>query len=150
MEIVEDHLGADLDDVLQSPLFCFLSQCSDDGSRVSPLWFLWEDDSLWMIAQLPNRSYPRRVRDYPECAVAIVDFDPHEGRVRHVGMRGDATLEPWDPDRADRLLTKYLGDNERDWDDGFRGLDGENYRLIRFDPETVVARGGTHETGLGR
>jgi hypothetical protein len=150
MEIVEDWLDLDLDEFLDRPLFCFLAQCSDDGARISPLWYLWEDEIVWLIAQLPNRSYPERVEQFPQSAIAIVEFDPQKGLVRHVGMRGEATLEPFDHDRAERLLGRYLGDDKSDWNDGFISLDGENYRLIRLEPETVVARGGTHDTGLER
>ncbi len=63
-------------------------------------------------------------------------------------MRGEATLESFDQDRAERLLRRYLGEDKSEWDDGFIGLDGENYRIIRLEPETVIARGGTHDTGL--
>ena len=150
MEITEDRLDIELGEFLDRPLFCFLAQCSPDGARISPLWYLWEDELVWMIAQLPERSYPERVERFPQSAVAIVEFDPQKGLVRHVGMRGEATLEPFDRDRAERLLRRYLGDDKGEWDDGFVGLDGDNYRLIRVEPETVVARGGTHDTGLGQ
>ena len=53
---------------------------------------------------------------------------------------GEATLEPYDRSRADRLFEKYLGDDRGGWPEMFRGLDAESYRLIRFNPETVVAR----------
>ena len=80
------------------------------------------------------------MRAYPESALAVVDFDPATGRVEHVGMRGEATLEPYGRPRAGRLFEKYLGDDREAWPETFRGLDAESYRLIRFDPETVVAR----------
>ena len=152
MEIVENYLPVDIDAFLSRPLFCFLSQRGDGGARVSPLWYLWdpEAETCWMVAQLAGRSYPERVRQYPDSALAVVDFDPYAGRVGHVGMRGRASLEPWDDAVADRLLRRYLGPDRSAWDEGFRGLDGDGYRLLRFDPATVVARGGTHDTGLRR
>ena len=140
MEIIEDGLEVALDEFLGRPLFCFLAQCSGEGPRLSPLWFLWEDGAIWNVAQLDGRSYPDRVQAYPESALAVVDFDPATGRVEHVGMRGEATLEPYDRSRADRLFEKYLGDDREAWPEMFRVLDAESYRLIRFDPETVVAR----------
>ena len=140
MEIIEDGLEVALDEFLARPLFCFLAQRSGEGPRLSPLWFLWEDAAVWNVAWLDERSYPERVQEYPETTVAVVDFDPATGRVEHVGMRGEATLEPYDCSRADRLFEKYLGDDREAWPETFRGLDAESYRLIRFDPETVVAR----------
>lgn len=140
MELVENTLDVELDDFLDRPLFCFLGQHSNNGPRISPLWFLWEDTVVWNIAQLGGRSYPDRVKQYPQTAIAIVDFDPSTGRVEHIGMRGNAMLEPYDRERANRLLQKYLGTDQDEWPDMFIGLDPDNYRLIKFEPETVVAR----------
>ena len=140
MQVLEDTLDAPLADVLDRPLFCFLAQQSDAGPRLSPLWFLWEDEAVWIVARLDGRSYPERVERDPRSAVAIVDFDPATGRVEHVGMRGAASLEPYDEARAHRLFGKYLGDDPAGWPGMFVDFDTANYRLIRFDPETVVAR----------
>ena len=140
MEIIEDGLEVTLDDFLARRLFCFLGQRSSEGPRLSPLWFLWEEGAVWNVARLDGRSYPGRVREYPETAVAVVDFEPATGRVEHVGMRGEATLELYDRLRADRLFEKYLGDDREAWPETFRGLDAESYRLTRVNPETVVAR----------
>lgn len=140
MELIEDTLDEPLDDFLERPLFCLLAQQSDEGPRLSPLWFLWEDEAIWNVARLEERSYPKRVDQYPRSAVAIIDFDPTAGRLEHVGMRGDATLEPYDSDRAERLFQKYLGEDKDKWPAMFRTLDVDKYRLIRFEPGTVVAR----------
>ena len=139
MEIVENTLETDLETVLERPLFCYLAQASGAGPRLSPLWFLWEAAAIWIIAQ-GGRSYVDRVRRRPDAAIAIVDFDRRTGRVEHVGMRGTASLEPYDPDRAERLLRKYLGDDVDEWPDRFVGLSPDDYRLLRFEPGTVVAR----------
>ena len=140
MELVEDTLTADLEAFLRRPLFCFLAQTSDEGPRVSPLWFRWEDGAVWNVARLGGRSYPERVERSPRTALAVVDFEPAVGRVEHVGIRGTARLEPFDRALADRLFAEYLGDHPADWPAMFLELDAENYRLIRVDPETVVAR----------
>lgn len=140
MELVENTLDTSLDTFLDRPLFAFLAQRADDGPRLSPLWFLWEDGALWHVARLEGRSYPERVREDPATAVAVVDFDPATGRVEHVGMRGTAALEPYDEGRADQLFRKYLGDDPAEWPESFVSFDTSGYRLIRVDPETVVAR----------
>jgi hypothetical protein len=140
MHVVENTLDTPLETFLDRPLFAFLAQSADAGPRVSPLWFLWEDDRLWHIAQLDGRSYPDRIRADPRVAVGIVDFEPTAGRVEHVGVRGEATLREYGPDRAGRLLAKYLGDDPADWPERFLAVDAEGYRLVAVDPETVVAR----------
>lgn len=140
MELLEDTLPVELDAFLDRPLFCFLATLSAGGApRISPLWFLWEDGSVWIIADR-ERTYAMRVERTPEAALAVVDFDARSGLVQHVGMRGAATLEPFDADRADRLLRRYLGERREAWDEGFRGLGPDRWGVIRFDPETVVAR----------
>jgi hypothetical protein len=140
MELVENTLDIPLEEFLARPLFSFFAQRSGEGPRLSPLWYLWEDESLWHVARLDGRSYPDRVREYPETAVAVVDFDPVTGRVEHVGMRGRAALEPYDEARADRLFQRYLGADPADWPEMFVSFDTRDYRLIRVAPETVVAR----------
>lgn len=140
MEIVENTLTEPLDAVLAKPLFCFLGMVSDAGHpRISPLWYLWEAEAIWIIADR-DRTYTTRVANHPRTAVAIVDFDVETGRVVHVGMRGEATLEPLDDDRVERLLTRYLGEDTSEWDDAFHDLSPDRWQFIRFTPETVVAR----------
>lgn len=98
---------------------------------------------------MDSRAFPERVERFPRTTVAIVDFDPRTGRVEHVGMRGRATLDPFDTDRAHRLLERYLGDDRNEWDEMFVGLDGDEYRLIRVEPETIVARDQSYDGSLG-
>jgi len=64
-------------------------------------------------------------------------------------MRGEATLEPYDRARAGRLFENYLGDAESEWPAKFLGLDADEYRLIRFEPETVVARDQSYPASGG-
>ena len=141
MEIVDRTLEEDLESVLDRPLFCFLAQATPEGHpRLSPLWFLWEDGCIWIIADTVEKSYTTRVEQRPETAVAIVDFDVETGRVRHVGMRGRAEIVPFDGERANRLLERYLGSDRDAWDDRFVDIEPDRWGLIRFEPETVVAR----------
>lgn len=149
MDVVEDSLPVEVDAFLERPLFCHLATHSPEGPRVSPLWFLWEDDAIWIIADTETKTYPDRVRRDGRVALAIVDFDPPTGRVQHVGMRGHATIEPFDVDRANRLLRRYLGEDRSAWDPRFRGPWGDHWRFIRVDPETVVARDQSYEVPNG-
>ncbi|WP_293028080.1 pyridoxamine 5'-phosphate oxidase family protein [Natronococcus sp.] len=150
MELLENTLEVELEAFLARPLFCFLAQRSDSGPRVSPLWFLWEDETVWIIAQLEERSYPDRARRHPETALAVVDFDPATGRVEHVGMRGRASLESYDEELAGRLLENYLGTRREDWPAAFVDLDPDAYRLLEFTPETLVARDQSYPVSATR
>lgn len=141
METVENTLDVPIEAVLERPLFCFLAHTAADGApRLSPLWFLWEEGSVWMIGDAVGKSYVDRIERDPRTALAVVDSDVRAGTVRHVGMRGRTEVVPFDPERADRLLGRYLGDDPDAWDERFVDLPSDRWRLLRFDPETVVAR----------
>lgn len=140
MEVVENTLDTPLDSFLDRPLFCFLGQVADGEPRISPLWYLWEDEQIWIIGDTVGKSYMERVERNPETTVAIVDFDVTTGRVEHVGMRGHATVSPLTDDRVFRLLRRYLGDDTDEWDPRFAELDDDRWSFVEFTPDTVVAR----------
>jgi hypothetical protein len=143
VKVIHDRPRAvGVDQFLARPLFAHLSTGCSDGPRDSPVWFLWEEESLWILASRTTDTFPLRIEQDPRCAVGIVDFDRASGRVQHVGFRGRATVEPFDANRARRLLSRYLGDDQRNWDDRFlRTLRGRDQELfVRFVPETAVAR----------
>jgi hypothetical protein len=78
----------------------------------------------------------------------VIDFDRASGLVQHVGLRGRSTVEPFERERARRLLASYLGDDEARWDERFRETlsDSDNV-LIRFVPESAVVRDVSYEAG---
>jgi len=138
-----------LDDLLARPLFAHLATASVSGPRESPVWFLWEDEALWMIGNYKTDSFPKRIDRDPRCAVGIVDFDVSTGMVQHAGFRGRARLEGHDRDRMKRLLRRYLGEEE-DWDARFvEILDDRDYVFIRFVAETAVVRDQSYKVKKG-
>lgn len=96
-----------------------LATASPDGPRDSPVWFLFEDDRFWLIGT--NRdSFVHRLRAEPRCALGIVDFDARAGILRHLGIRGRAAIGPMQPARLNRLLERYLGPDEAEWNAWFQ------------------------------
>jgi hypothetical protein len=135
-----------MNDILSRPLFAHLATYSESGSRESPVWFLWEDDALWIIGNYKTDSFPKRIEQDPRCAIGIVDFDVSTGLVQHVGFRGRASLQPYDEERMKRLLSRYMGKLET-WDSRFVEILGDtDYIFIRFEPETVVVRDQSYQT----
>ena len=148
MKIIRDRpRTVNVEKFLARPLFAHLSTASPEGPRESPVWFLWEEEALWILASRTTDTFPIRIERDPRCAIGIVDFDQTSGRVQHVGFRGRAAIEPFDANRARRLLSRYLGHDEPSWDERFRrtleGLDQQ--LLVRFVPDTAVARDVSYE-----
>jgi len=137
----------DLDEFLSRPLFGYLATASEGGSRVSPVWFLWEEEVMWIMGNREADTFPTRIERDPRSALAIVDFDRKTGLVHHVEMRGRAHVLPFDQERARRLLHRYLGTQEDEWDAQrfIEPLDDPDNVFIRFEPETVVARDQSYQ-----
>ncbi len=137
----EDDKGFGLTEFLAKPLFAHLASASQDGPRGSSVWFLWEDGIIWIISNHKTDSFPHRLELDPRCSVGIVDYNHASGLVQQVGLRGRATVEPFDPERARRLLRRYLGADERRWPTRFvQVFDNPDSLLVRFDPEIAVIR----------
>jgi hypothetical protein len=121
MKLIHDRPGTvDLEEFLSRPLFAHLATASEEGPRESPVWFLWEDGAVWIIGSRRDDSFPGRIDREPSCAIGVIDFDRQCGLVHHVGMRGRASVEPFEPERARRLLQRYLGQRRDAWDRRFR------------------------------
>jgi hypothetical protein len=130
----------DPQDVLTLPLMANLATTDADGApRNAPVWFQWEDGALWMLSDARARS-ATRIAAQPEVAVEVVHYDNAAGIIRHVGLRGAASVEPMNPDLFRRLLTRYLGP-EPGWNAWFietvARIDDPDGRLIRLAPRTV-------------
>ena len=85
-------------------------------------------------------SSVRRIEADARCAVEIVDYDNAAGRLRHLGLRGQAAVSAMKPDLFRRLLRRYLG-SEETWNDWFieniARIEDPAGRLIRLQPESV-------------
>jgi Pyridoxamine 5'-phosphate oxidase len=139
-DLNEDEARRLIDEILSRPLFAHLATLSEHGPRESPVWFLWEDESLWIIGNYRTDSFPKRIESDARCAIGIVDFEVSTGLVQHVGFRGRARLEPHDENRLKRLLGRYMGELEN-WDERFVEIIGDtDYVFVRFEPETAVVR----------
>ena len=137
MHITEQDF--EINDVLKMPLMANLSTAGERGACESPVWFLWEDAHLWLIASAES-GFVKRLRRDPRASIGIVDFDVQAGILRHVGMRGTTTLLDPETSRRTRLVERYLGP-EASWNPWFKANVVEKQDvLICFTPETVVAR----------
>lgn len=130
----------DPEEVLRLPLMATLGTLSGDGAPcTAPVWFAWEDGALWMLSD-ESASSARRIAADPRVSVEIVDYDNAAGRLRHLGLRGRASVEPMDPALFRRLLRRYLGPAET-WNPWFiehvARIEDPSGRLIRLAPEST-------------
>jgi hypothetical protein len=124
--------------ILARPLFAHLATSSKSGCCESPVWYLWEESTLWIIGNYQTDSFPKRIERDSYCAIGSVDFDFGIGFVEHVGFRVCAFLQSYDEERMKRLLSRYLGNLER-WGSRFIEISGDaNYIFIRLEAETAV------------
>ena len=130
----------DPEEVLALPLMAILSTLSPDGPRNAPVWYAWAEGALWMLSS-EGASSARRIEADPRCAVEIVDYDNAGGILRHLGLRGRATVEPNDPERFRRLLRRYLDPDPVRWNAWFvenvARIEEPSGRMIRLVPDST-------------
>ncbi|MEO3753966.1 pyridoxamine 5'-phosphate oxidase family protein [Streptomyces sp. B6B3] len=102
------------------------ARVATNGPTVRPTWFLWEDEAFWILSGPWGRLHDR-VRADPAIALVVDVCDVSTGLVRQVIARGRAEILPFDVARGHRKLSRYLGADERTWDDRFR-------RYLHDDP----------------
>jgi hypothetical protein len=129
----------DIDVFLAKPLLAHLATRDEAGVYETPAWFLWEKQALWIIAS-SSSSFPKRLQSDPRAAVGIVDFDLQRGFLRHLGLRGTATVQGVDLGLRTRLVCRYLGPEDT-WNQWFCStvVDRQDV-LVNFMPTTAVAR----------
>jgi hypothetical protein len=135
-----------LEEILSRPLFAHLATAVDTVPRESPVWFMWEEEAVWIIGNSKTDSFPHRIEREPRCAIGIVDFDRTKGLVRHVGFRGRGQVLGHDKQRMIRLMSRYFGGQFENWDLRFvKILDDFDFIFIRFEPETAVVRDQSYQ-----
>ncbi len=102
-------------------LMAHLATSTDDRPHVAPVWYHYEDGSVYVTTggrKLDN------VRRNPRVAVSIQEDDDGDAEWM-AALRGTAR-EVTDPDRvreiAGRLFATYLGTDRDQWDDYYRDV----------------------------
>jgi hypothetical protein len=106
----------EVDVFLSQPL---TARVATNGPTVRPTWFLWEDRAFWILTG-PWAKLLSRVQVDPALALVVDECNLTTGMVRQVIARGEAEVLPFDVPRGRRKLTRYLGADERRWDQRFR------------------------------
>jgi hypothetical protein len=137
----------DVDAFLAQPL---VARIATNGPTVRPTWFLWEDQSFWILTG-PWAKLLRRVRADPALAITVDVCDTTSGTVRQVIARGPGDIVPFDVPRGRRKLSRYLGRDELLWDERFRHYLYDDpadlgTAWIRLRPSSLAARDLSYQT----
>jgi nitroimidazol reductase NimA-like FMN-containing flavoprotein (pyridoxamine 5'-phosphate oxidase superfamily) len=134
----EIEAGFDLDAFLSRPL---VARVAAAGPTVRPVWYLWEDDAFWWLTGGWS-GLTAILGRHPEVALAVDTCDLETGEVLQVVAHGVASVVPFDPERARRKLSRYLGSDERLWDRRFvtGTFEDPRVRLVHLAPQTLRAR----------
>ena len=102
----------DLDALLSRPL---VARVATNGPTIRPVWYLWEDDAFWWLTGSWSKL-PDLIERDPAVTILIDTWEPDTGEVLQLIAAGQASIRPFDADRARRTLARYLGADESKWD----------------------------------
>ena len=132
--------GFDLDAFLGRPLIARVATLGRSGPSVRPLWYLWEQSAFWWLTGGWSKLGQLIERD-PRVALVVDTCDLGRGEVLQVTARGRARIEPFDPERARRWGSRYLGPDERHWRRFHGGVfDDPTTRFVVLEPSSLRAR----------
>lgn len=127
-----------VEEFLSRPL---VAHVATNGPTVRPVWFLWEDAAFWWLTG-PWSALARHLGNDSRVALVVDTCDVSTGEVLQVAATGSAELHPLDRSRAERRLTKYLGDDIAAWPARFQEpLADSTTTLIRLVPDLPPAIG---------
>jgi hypothetical protein len=116
-----------------------VARVSTGHNVVRPVWFLWEDETFWVLIGDWSGLGRRLLRD-PVFEVVVDTCELSTGTVRQVVGRGRGEVVPFDTGRGRRKLVRYLGPEQDRWDPRF-SLHGDpndrGVRWARLVPDTL-------------
>lgn len=116
-----------------------VGRLATEGPVVRPFWFVWEEECFWMITGAWS-ILDERLATNPEFEAVIDTCDLVTGETCQVIAHGTASVVDFDVERGRRILTKYAGPHEDDWDARFQlRPDPSVYgtRLARLAPDDI-------------
>ncbi len=127
----------DLDAFLAKPL---VARIATQGPTIRPVWFLWEEGAFWWLTGAWSRLQDH-LRHDPSLALVVDTCDLTTGEVLQVLAKGRAEILPYHPERARRLLRRYLGNDENSWDPRFsiHNID-RSTKFVRLRPTWLRTR----------
>ncbi len=135
-----------IDFLLAQPILARLATVNRDQPHVVPMWFLWEDEALYMVTDV-NFHKAHNLRRNPKCAVTI---DDSLGGLRLWGIMMDGEAElitlplEYAIDMKRQIFTKYLGVEGIMAPTPTRQLTEASPVIIKLTPRRIVTWDDTH------
>jgi hypothetical protein len=126
----------DVERFLARPL---VGRLATSGPVVRPFWYVWEEQSFWMITGAWS-VLDQRLEACPDFEAVIDTCDLETGETLQVIAHGHARVVDFDVERGRRILTRYAGPHEDFWDARFQlRPDPSVYgtRLARLVPDDI-------------
>ncbi len=126
--------------LLTRPVLGRLATASREAQpHVVPVWFLWEDDLLW-ISSFSSTRKNIDLQQNPKCAI-VIDLEQAADGLTAVMLEGGAELvsEPRQAvrERIERVYLKYLGPEGLLEPDPQSWLNSPENVLIKFTPTRI-------------
>jgi Pyridoxamine 5'-phosphate oxidase len=112
--------AGEMDSFLGEQRTCRLATCGPGGPHVSPVWFVWDTEALWVYSLTRSQRWADLQRD-PRVAV-VIDAGHHYHELHGVEIEGEAVVvgpvpriggeDPGPPEltKPERLMAgKYFG-----------------------------------------
>ena len=135
VEMTKDEMDA----FLSKPILARLATIRDDRPHVTPIWFAWDGESIWMET-VPDYLKVKNLRKNPNCAITV---DTTDGgiRIKGVIMEGKAELihgpEDFVMDIVRRIYVNYMGEEALVATTPRKMYDGPHI-LIKLTPEKII------------
>jgi hypothetical protein len=136
----------DVDAFLAQPLTARLATARP---AVRPVWYLWEDRLFWILTG-PWSQVPAEITDNADVALVIDTCDLATGECLQVVAHGTGELLPFDPQRGQRMLDRYLGSDVSTWDPRFQGYLAHtpDALWLKISPRSLTATDLSFEPSL--
>lgn len=106
----------DVERFLAQPL---VGRLATTGPVIRPFWYVWEEEAFWMITGAWS-VLDERLLARPDFELVIDTCVLETGETRQVIAHGRGCVVDFDVERGRRILTKYAGPDEDNWDARFQ------------------------------
>lgn len=131
---------AELDSFLATARTCRLATIGSGGPHVTPLWFVWVDEALWIYSVVKSQRWTDLERD-PRAAAVVDDGSAYE-ELHGVELRGEVANvggAPRDPGDFDAELAPVEAAYARKYNGGEDLAYDGVHAWLRLTPAKIVS-----------